>query len=184
MSESAKETITGVLDGITEKPTGWTEILVRVDGWQYPVKMATKLAPLIELARAAGTEPMEWTFKKVVKDEINPNSGKPFVDRYFEGVAPLGANGPVITSNATLPPVGTTALPAAQNASEPVDWDSKERRDYRSRAWAQTLGAFTHTIKTDEDPVDVFLRLQPFQRKVYEDVCQSFAYSDDDIPFE
>lgn len=48
MSEATKETVTGVLDGITEKPTGWTEISVRVDGWQYPVKMSTKLQPLIE----------------------------------------------------------------------------------------------------------------------------------------
>ena len=85
MTEAVKETIVGVLDGITEKPSGWTEIQVRVDGWQYPVKMATKLAPLIELARGAGTETMEWTFKKQESDQINPNSGKPFVNRYFEG---------------------------------------------------------------------------------------------------
>jgi hypothetical protein len=31
----------------------------------------------------------------------------------------------------------------------------------------------------------VFLRLQPFQRKVYEDVCGAFAYDPDlsDVPF-
>jgi len=171
---SDKETIVGVLDGITEKPTGWTDIMVRVEGWQYPVKLQTKLEPLIELARAAGTETMEWEFKTRVSDQINPKSGKPFTDRYFEGVAPVG----------TTPQNANASPTTAQESSEPVDWDNKERRDYRSRAWAQTLGAFTHTIKTDEDPKDVFLRLQPFQRKVYEDVCQSFAYDDSDVPFD
>ena len=169
---SDKETIVGVLDGITEKPTGWTDIMVRVEGWQYPVKLQTKLEPLIELARAAGTETMEWEFKTRVSDQINPKSGKPFTDRYFEGVAPVGTT-----------PQNANASPTSES-SEPVDWDNKERRDYRSRAWAQTLGAFTHTIKVDEDPKDVFLRLQPFQRKVYEDVCQSFAYAVDDVPFD
>jgi hypothetical protein len=79
------------------------------------------------------------------------------------------------------------AAAAPKTIAEPaVDWDAKERRDYRSRAWAQTLAAFQHTIRVDEDPADVFLRLQPFQRKVFEDVCQSFSYpaDDSDIPFE
>ena len=171
---SEKETITGVLDGITEKPSGWTEIQVKVDGWQYPVKMATKLEPLIELARAAGTETMEWTFKKQVSEQINPNSGKPFVNRYFEGVSP----------------VGTTQVPQNANGSPTsaptVDWDAKELRDYRSRAWAQTISAMTHTIKVDESAADIFVRLYALQRKIYRDIVRDLdpkAFEDDDLPF-
>ena len=47
MSEAVKESV-GVLDGITEKPSGWTEISVKVEGWTYPVELADAL---IEAAR-------------------------------------------------------------------------------------------------------------------------------------
>lgn len=178
-------TVTGVKTGITEKNGGWFEIEVAIPGSDYPKRMSTKKQELVELARAAGDQVMEWTFTE--RDSGKPNPHKPgsnFIDRYFEGVAPVGTNPPQSDSPATQASGGTTGTPAPQNVSEPVDWDAKERRDYRSRAWAQTLAAFTHTIKINEDPQDVFLRLQPFQRKVYEDVCQSFAYVDDDVPFE
>lgn len=165
------ESIIGTLEAVTEKGD-WTTFEINV-GTQYPVRLSTKVAELVELGRAAKDGPYEWTFN-AVEGNINPKSGKPYINRYFEGVAPVGTN------------PGANASPtSAGEGSEPVDWDAKERRDYRSRAWAQTLAAFTHTIKTDDDPKDVFLRLQPFQRKVYEDVTQSFAYpvDDSDIPF-
>ena len=55
-----------------------------------------------------------------------------------------------------------------------------------SRAWAQTLAAWQHTINEGDDPLLVFARLQPFQRKVYQDVCGRFAYPEDndDVPFQ
>jgi hypothetical protein len=169
-----QRTVVGTLTGIMEKPNDWKELHISIPGKEHPVRMSTKKSELVELARAAGDNVMEWTFTE--KDSGKPNPHRPgenFKNRWFESVAPVGTN-----------PAANVSPTTQQQNSDPVDWDAKERRDYRSRAWAQTLGAFTHTIKTDEDPKDVFLRLQPFQRKVYEDVCQSFAYVDDDIPFE
>lgn len=163
------ETITGTCEAVTEKGD-WTTFEINV-GSQYPVRLSTKVPELVELGRAARGQVMDWTFN-AVEGKINEKSGKPYINRYFEGVAPPSENG----QSASVSPSAPT---------KDVDWDAKERRDYRSRAWAQTLGAFTHTIKTDEEPAAVFARLQPFQRKVYEDVCQSFAYPHDesDLPF-
>lgn len=173
------ETITGTLDAVTEKGD-WTTFEINV-GTQFPVRLSTKVAELIERGRAAKGQEMEWTFN-AVEGNINPKSGKPYINRYFKGVAPVGTNGNPSSVQVGTNATGTQLTDLPQQEAD-VDWDAKERRDYRSRAWAQTLGAFTHTIKTDESPEDVFLRLQPFQRKVYEDVCQSFAWDDSEIPF-
>ena len=57
MSEAVKESVVGVLDGITEKPSGWTEISVRVEGWQYPVKMAQLGVEAIAKFKRTGEKP-------------------------------------------------------------------------------------------------------------------------------
>ena len=151
MSETTVETITGRLEGITEKPSGWTEIQVRVEGWQYPVKMATKLPPLIELARGAGTETMEWTFKKQESDQINPNSGKPFVNRYFEGVAPVGSNGSVSDSNATR---------AAPDAMTKEEWARKDSAIHKMACIKTAAAALTHTVPSEPttEQLDTFYK--------------------------
>lgn len=68
-----------------------------------------------------------------------------------------------------------------------ADWEAKERRDFRSRAWAHTISALAHTIKTDEDPTAVYARLRPFQRLVFTDIVRNLVddEKDDepDIPF-
>ncbi len=168
-TETQTKQIQGVCEEISEK-NGWTSFAINV-GSQYPVRLSTKLPALVEQARAVGSEQALWTFKESQGGE-NPNKpGTFYTNRYLEGAE---AGGTVTQSSTPVQP-----------ADPVVDWDAKERRDYRSRAWAQTLGAFTHTIKVDEDPAAVFARLQPFQRKVFEDVCQSFAHPADesDIPF-
>ncbi len=176
MPDTETKTLVGQCVEITEK-NGWTAFSVDV-GTQWPVKLSTKLAAIIDAGRAVGGDVATWTYKESQGGE-NPNKpGTFFTNRYLDKVevgehapdpAPSGGNAPVETK-----------------ASEPVDWDAKERRDYRSRAWAQTLGAFTHTIKVDEDPKEVFKRLLPFQMLVYSDVVRDLAYDDDDnddIPF-
>ena len=164
-----KETIVGVLDGITEKPSGWTEIQVRVDGWQYPVKMATKLAPLVELARAAGTETMEWTFKKRESDQINPHSGKPFINRYFEGVSPVG----------TAP---------ARAAYSP---DLKDRMIVRQtclKAAAVIIGPYGARADSEDLALETMKAAQRFETWVYRDIdsvpfAPELSEHDDGIPF-
>lgn len=170
MTEALSKEIQGVCSEISEK-NGWTKFSIDV-GAAYPVGLSTKLPALVEQGRAAGEEQAVWKFKESQGGE-NPNKpGTFYTNRYLEGVEVGGTATPSTTASGNV-------------RSENVDWDAKERRDYRSRAWAQTLAAFTHTIKVDEKPEDVFARLQPFQRKVYEDVTGRFAYPEDesDVPF-
>lgn len=195
MSEAVTKTITGRCEEVSEK-NGWTAFAIDV-GTQYPVRLSTKLDPLIELGRAASKDGgvFDWTYKESQGGENPHKPGTFYTNRYLEAVAAAG-EGPESSERVATPVaaprdsgIGTghppsTIKPATEGMT-PEKWDAKERRDYRSRAWAQTLGAFTHTIRTDESPEDVFARLQPFQRKVYEDVCGMFAYDPDlnDVPF-
>lgn len=172
-------TADGTLAGIEEKPTGWTSIKVALPGKEHPLKLDTKIGELVELARAAGTNMMTWKYSE--QDSGTPNPHRPgsnYINRRFEGVEPVGS----VATPAAAP---SASRNGGSDGMTPEKWDAKERRDYRSRAWAQTLAAFTHTIRTDESPEDVFNRLQPFQRKVYVDVTGMFAYpeGEDDLPF-
>lgn len=177
MSEEAQ--IVGTLDGITEKSNGWFEISVLAPGNKYATKLATKRTEIVDAARGVGTGVATWTYKESESDRINEHTGKPFINRYLENVEA----GAVAQTQAAQ-----TGQNFSQGNNGEVDWDGKERRDFRSRAWAQTISAFQHTIKVDEEPHDVYLRLKPFQTLVYEDICKDFAYdaettNDDDVPF-
>lgn len=156
-------TAVGTCVGIEEKPNGWIEVKVGQPGKQYPLKLATKRSSLVdqvrELKGAVGT----FSYKETESERINENTGRPYTNRYLEGVE-AGAASDSGTS-------GTTAS-GNDGGKENVDWDAKERRDFRSRAWAVTVSAFQHTIRTDEAPLDVFNRLRPFQQAMYADVVR------------
>jgi hypothetical protein len=177
-------TVVGTNGGITEKANGWFEVQVAVPGKQYPVKLATKKSELIDAVRGVGAAVATFSYKETESENINPNTNKPYINRYLEGVEAGG----------TPAPAGGTGH------KEDVDWDAKERRDYRSRSWAHTISAFSHTIKPDEDPALVFARLRTFQNAIYKDIVRELdadapaaapkqqtidepPRDDDDIPF-
>ena len=181
MSETEqKETefVSGVISGINQKAADKWQVVVKQEGTQYDKKLWTKDAELVTaLTAKIGSQ---GAFVCGVSHWTN-NEGK--------AVKSLWINETGDPSN----PPSSVATPVAGhamggNVSEgmtPDKWDAKERRDYRSRAWAQTIAAFQHTIKVDEEPAAVFARLQPFQRLVFQDVCGPFAFPTDesDIPF-
>jgi hypothetical protein len=86
------------------------------------------------------------------------------------------------------------AKPQSNGSGEDVDWDSLERRTFRSMAWAQAISASLHTAKSDETPKQTFERVKPLAHAIYLDVCGEFAEApasmgpplsknDEDIPF-
>lgn len=188
MPEAIEKTEVGKLGGIEEKDNGWFELKIEVDNLKYPVRVATKRESIVQEARELRGQICTWTFKEQESEKVNPNSGKPYINRYLESIK----EGGVVSSNGS----------STAGGKEDVDWDAKERRDFRSRAWAQTLGTFQYTVKVDDDPLLVFERLRPFQQRLYLDVVgKEFAdpgtqqvssesgnadeppFVDDDIPF-
>ena len=118
---------------------------------------------------------IEWTEKENHKD------GRVYTNRYLETVQP-----------AQQPKRGEP-----EYQEEEVDWDNKERRNFRSRAWAQAISAFPS--KEGETPRDYFTRVKPMAQAIFMDVCGDFAeappaaavgvsgsglsHNDDGIPF-
>jgi hypothetical protein len=144
MSET--KTVTGTLAGIMEKTGDWRQIHVAVHGKQYPVKMDTKKQELIELARAAGDNVMEWTYTE--QDSGNPNPHKPgtnYVNRYFEGVAPVGSGGAETASPATGAPAAAPA-PSGQMSKE--EWARKDSAIHKMACIKTAADALKHTIPT------------------------------------
>lgn len=181
MSDAETKVIVGKCVEIIDKPgTEWVGFNIDV-GTQYPVKLSTKVEKVIEEARAVGGETATWTFRESDGNE-NPNKPGTFYKNRWLNKVEAGTHATPASSPHQGAPQQTT-LPV-ETTTEPVDWDAKERRDYRSRTWAITVSAFTHTIKPDEDPVEVFKRLLPFQLRLYHDVVRELGVPDDvNIPF-
>ena len=198
MSEELKTAI-GVLQDWKDKPTGWTDFQILFTGRQHPTKISTNDQQLVAAVKALGQNVGTYTFAES-DGNINPRTNTPFINRYLREVAP-GANESAVTQPTQQNATAGSATPPTAGGSSPAqpqeEWvpppryseeevarfESKERRDYRSRSWAHTIAAFNHTIKVDEDPTAVYERLKPFHDKVYENICGMFAYADDDIPF-
>lgn len=177
MSDSVALTAEGTLDRITkDETTGWYTFEIDTGG-KWPLKLKTKKSDIVDSVKAHGRAPGVFHYQES-DGNINPRTGDPYKNRYISKVDPIGAT-----------PVGTTAV-AVESSSpveeqkERVDWDAKERRDFRSRAWAQTISAFAHLIDPEETMDQVFVRLQAFQRKLYQDITGNFAYPADesDLP--
>jgi hypothetical protein len=87
----SEQTLTGVCTEIVQKPgSDWCEFHID-GGGKWPVKVATKLQPLIELGKAVGSNLATWTYNEVESEKINEKSGKPYVNRYLESVEVGGA---------------------------------------------------------------------------------------------
>ena len=190
-SEKTEKTEVGKLAGIEEKDNGWFQLKIDVANLKYPVVVATKRESIVKDARELRGQICTWTITEKESDRINEKSGKPYINRYLESVE----EGGVVSSN------GRSSSTAGGNGEEmtKAEWDAKERRSFMSRTWAQTLATFEHTIAVDDDPILVFEKLRPFQRKLYADVVGNFAQpedapggpvndeppvvDDDDIPF-
>lgn len=148
MSET--KTVTGTLAGIMEKSGDWRELHVAVPGKQYPVKMSTKKEELIVLARAAGENVMEWTYTEQDSGTPNPHQpGKNYINRYFEGVAPVGTAGP-------------ESAPAASGASAPTsdtmskeEWARKDSAIHKMACIKTAADALKHTIPADPSTDDL-----------------------------
>lgn len=186
-------TVVGQYDKIIEKTQGWYDVEVRVAGKQYPVKLSTKSSNLLDQVRMTQGKVATFTYTEKESTKTNPNSGKPYINRFLES-AEIGG----------VEDSGGSNAGGSSDKMTKEEWNAKDRRDFRSRAWAQTISAFAHTVTAEDEPVTVYARLKPFQRKIYEDIVGDLEpappkdgsgvtqaqpvdepppYDDDDIPF-
>lgn len=186
-----ERSVVGTCTAVEQKPgSEWMRFMVEVQGDKYPQRLDTRDEDVITAAKAVGAQVATWTFNEVESDKINPRSNKPYINRYLEEVELGGVPGTGAQSGQSSGGGGGGG--SNYSPEEIARFDERERRDYRSRAWGQTLGAFENTIKPDDDPILIFAKLKPFQRLVYEDIVGELAkppaesglsQADDDIPF-
>jgi hypothetical protein len=173
MSDKETHVITGTCQEISER-SGWTTFHIDI-GRQYPVKLATKLPPLIEAGRDAGQDVHDWTYIERESDTINEHTGKPYVNRYLEGIDAAGAAAPAVQQAAGAPVAGPRPLP-------PGDKDRAITRMACLRTAAQAL-APTYKPGSEADiPLDVMAAAARFETWVYRGIDP--ATDDvDGIPF-
>ena len=171
MSETqAPEYVAGVIEGITQKKPDTWQVSVKPDGSQYSKNLWTKDAELV--GRLTPLIGQHRSFVCGASDWVNAQ-GNPVRSLWINQIQEGDAGPP------------SSSQPASSQSGD-VDWDAKERRDFRSRAWGQTVAAMTHTIKVDEPPGDIFRRLHTLQRMIYRDIVRDLdenAHEDDDVPF-
>ena len=148
-------TIVGTCAGITEKPTGWTEFEITVPGKQYPVKLATKEQPLVELARATHGSVATWTYNEVESEKINEHTGKPYLNRYLEGVEPGAA------------PAASAGSPESHH--EPIHFADKDRAITRM-ACLKAAAQLYSPLESADPALDVMKAADRFERWVYRDI--------------
>lgn len=155
--------VVGSCSGIKEKPSGWTDIEVEVPGKQYPVRLSTKDSELIVATRSLAGEVGKFSYVERESDRVNPNSGKPYMNRYLESVEPV-SNGHAPHEPAHRPVIGgdkdraISRLACLKAAAELV---------------APRVGANVHP---DYDPALEAMKIAGrFETWVYRDI--------DDIPF-
>jgi hypothetical protein len=163
-------TIVGEYAKIEEKTSGWYDVHVEVPGKQYPVRLSTKSSAMLDKVRATQGKTATFTYTEKESTKINPNNGNPYINRFLEDAEP----GASATASGNAGSDGGSG-----DRMTKAEWDAKDMRDFRSRAWAQTISAFAHTVEKDDDPMLVFAKLKPFQRKLYEDIVQDLIQKRD-----
>jgi len=172
MSEAETKQIVGQCVEITEK-NGWTSFSVDV-GTQYPVRLSTKVAAIIEQGRAIGADVGVWTFKESQGNE-NPNKpGTYYMNRYLDKAEPATGTtfaespGPGTAGTASGTPVPTphhepiapadkdraiTRMSCLSSAANLLQGVVFENEGQRIAAWiAAASAAERHVYRDIEDP--------------------------------
>lgn len=168
----------GTCSALVEKKGGWYQIQIAVPGKQYPIKADTKLEHLINDAREVRDSGAvaTWTVSESESENINPNSGKPYIERRLEKVE-LGAQ---------TPAGGTPAQPPPEAHHEAIHFADKDRAISRMaclKAAAQVWhGAIANPNLGEavESGLDIGLEVMTlagrFEKWIYRDI--------DPVPFE
>jgi hypothetical protein len=165
---SDKLTIVGRCTEISEK-SGWTTFSIDAGG-QWPVKLSTKLEKLVAAGRGVGQQDAAWTYTEKESDKVNEHTGRPFVNRYLDGVELPGEGGAA--------PAETPTDAAPKQHTTPLQGGEKDRAITRMaclRSAAQTLQGTHGDLEDLAVGVRVLELAERYERWVYRDI--------EDIPF-
>lgn len=88
--------IQGILAGVEPRQGGWHRFAIQEQGRQYPIKADTKRQETVQQAISLLGQPVAVNIREQEAtprpdgSHINPNNGQPWVNRYLNGIAPLG----------------------------------------------------------------------------------------------
>lgn len=152
MSDAESKTAIGKCAEISERGE-WTTFHVDV-GTQYPVKLSTKLEPLVELGRAASKSGgvFQWTYSESQGKENPHKPGTFYVNRYLSGVEPA-AEGAQAAPAATGGGGGTSEQAGAQMTKE--EWARKDSAIHKMACIKTAADALKHTVPADPTPEDL-----------------------------
>lgn len=179
MSDGETKTVTGRCAEISERGE-WTTFAIDV-GRQYPVKVSTKLDPLVELGRAASKDggEFDWTFKESEGAENPHKPGTHYTNRYLSGVEPAG-------SVATPDAAPKAATPSGDGMSK-EEWARKDSAIHKMACIKTAAAALTHTVPSDPTPEDLTKFLERVFTLSYSWHRNVIAERDDptgeDVPF-
>ena len=162
MTDAETKTITGVCSEISERGE-WTTFHID-GGGQYPVKLATKLSPLIELGRATSKsgELATWTYSERESEKINEHTGKPFLNRYLEKVEVGGSADPT-------PEADEPAAKAGPHHSPLIAGD-KDRAITRMACLKAAAEIISQTPSSDDPALETMKAAARFETWVYRDL--------------
>lgn len=153
----------GSCQEISEK-SGWTTFSVDV-GSQYPLRLATKKTEVIEAARAVGTALTTWTYVEKESEKINEHTGKPYINRYLEGVSGALPDTPASSGSSTPTEQPRTGLTGAD----------KDRAITRMACLKAAADTIDRSAAHDDRGGDVIELAARYETWVYRDIT--------DLPF-
>jgi hypothetical protein len=162
----SEQTITGICQEIAQKPgSDWVEFHID-GGGKYPVRLSTKLQPLIELGKAAGQSLATWTYNEIESEKINEKSGKPYVNRYLERVEVGGS----VQEPEHPEPEKRADADGSPSSRPPILGGDKDRLIVRQTC-IKAAAALLHCNDEVEDlPLDVMKAAQRFETWCYRDL--------------
>ena len=110
--------IVGILTSVEQRQAGFYRFSIQEPGKQYPIKCDTKQPDLVAAATALQGQQVGALVKEQTSTTINPNSGRPYVNRYLNAIAPAGAV-PAVGVSYAMPP---TPAPAPPAPAAPQQW--------------------------------------------------------------
>jgi hypothetical protein len=78
--------VVGQVTALEPRQAGWVAVHIHAPGKQYPIKLSTKKAELLQAAQQLIGQVVTAGYTESQSENINPNSGQPYINRYLEAI--------------------------------------------------------------------------------------------------